>query len=237
MRIPTAVHCAILAAGLVAGCSERPPTADRPASKAAKLASNPASSSKPSAKPPSRPPTIGPVKPSFRRWAVICSKDAQQAGLGDLVTAELSKEKDLELVDREQLDAVTKELQLAAALESQAAATRLKMGQLVKADALLLLCIGNGQKGRVLKVVVSKCLYGARLRIEYLPYRSGAKRTWRGIVPRLSPRSASNLPAESGRSSACRRSCRRTWSTITTACKTFSRGSWKWASRKFRMSP
>ena len=69
----------------------------------------------PSAKPPSRPHAIGPVKLSFRRWAVICSKDVQQAGLGD-PTAELSKEKDLELVDRDQLDAVTKELELAAVL-------------------------------------------------------------------------------------------------------------------------
>ena len=165
MRIPAAIHCAILAAGLVAGCSERPPTADRPASEAAKLASHPTSApsskppskptSVPSAKPPSRPHAIGPVKLSFRRWAVICSKDVQQAGLGDLVTAELSKEKDLELVDRDQLDAVTKELELAAVLESQAAAARLKMGQVLKADALLLLSIEGREKGRLLKVVVN----------------------------------------------------------------------------------
>ena len=50
------------------------------------------------------------AKPSFRRWAVICAEEVRQAGLGDLVTVELSKASDLELVERDQLEAVTREL-------------------------------------------------------------------------------------------------------------------------------
>ena len=55
------------------------------------------------------------------------------------MTAELSHVDDLELVERDKFEVVTKELQLATALESKAAAARLKMGQLLKADALLFL--------------------------------------------------------------------------------------------------
>ena len=112
---------------------------------------------------------------SFRRWAVICSKEAQDAGLGDLVTTELSKSPDLELVDREQLKTVANELQLATVLESKSAAERLKMGQLLKADALLLLGIGESDEGRKVKAVVSECRCGARLRVEYLPYDQRAR--------------------------------------------------------------
>lgn len=118
----------------------------------------------------SAPTAVPLIKPAFHRWAVICAKDAQQAGLGDLVTAELSKATDIELVERDQLDAATKELQLAAALESKSVATRVKMGRLVKADALLILSIREGNKGRVLQIVVSESLCGARLRVDYLPY-------------------------------------------------------------------
>ena len=101
---------------------------------------------------------------------MICSDEARQAGLGDLVTAELSKAGNLQLVERDELEAATRELQLAAAMESQAAATRLKMGQLLKADGLLFLSVEGSKELRTLKVVVSESLCGARLRIEYLPY-------------------------------------------------------------------
>ena len=143
----------------------------------------PSRSNRPRNRPPSRrPQRRGPApdppkpladlafKPSFRRWAVICSKEAQRAGLGDLVTAELGSLKGLKLVKRKQLEAATKELELAAVGESPAAATRLKMGQLLGADALLMLSLEGSDPNRALKVVVSECLCGARLRIAYLPY-------------------------------------------------------------------
>ncbi len=175
MRILTSIACVILAAGLAAGCWQRDPTADHAATEPVEPAAEPAS--KPSAA-ASRAPAPDPpkpladlaFKPSFRRWAVICSKEAQRAGLGDLVTAELGSLKGLKLVEREQLEAATKELELAAVGESPAAATRLKMGQLLGADALLMLSLEGSDPNRALKVVVSECLCGARLRIAYLPY-------------------------------------------------------------------
>ena len=178
---PTMKGLSIVAAtmilALVIGCSQSGPTEDIAGSVPAKSTS--AQPAVPQAtaprKPRSRRLAARPsAKPSFRRWAVICSEEARQAGLGDLMTAELSKINDLELVERDQLEAVTRELQLAAAMESQAAATRLKMGQLLKADALLFLSIAGNEKLRALKVVVSESLCGARLRIEYLPYGRSA---------------------------------------------------------------
>jgi hypothetical protein len=196
MRTRTAVHSVILVATIIAGCSEPVPSAvgptPRPASPSAKPVRTtpldrfsgrpPATPSKLAVAPPKKRPfrphprkrSGGPVKLAFHRWAVICSGDAEQAGLGDLVTTGLSKAKDMELVDREQLQAVLKELQLASVMESQAAASRLKMGQLLKADALLLLSLETRDKARVLKVVVSECLCGARLRTVYEPYDPAA---------------------------------------------------------------
>ena len=70
----------------------------------------------------------------LRRWAVLASEELQQAGLSELVTAELSKAKGVELVEREQLAVATKELDLSALLGSANAAGRLKLGRLLKAD-------------------------------------------------------------------------------------------------------
>ena len=186
--------------------------------------------SPPRPKPRSRPRHAGPVKLSFRRWGVICSKDAQDAGLGDLVTVELSKEKGLELVDRADLDAVTKELQLAAVFEAGAAAERLKMGQLLKADALLLLSIGNAPKGRALKIVVSECRCGARLRIEYLPYEQRMPRRSCAALrrdDRRGPPAVRRRNPPDGRRVAV---LSKTSCTITTTCRRFTRGCWKSAS-------
>ncbi len=68
----------------------------------------------------------------FRRWAILPAPEVRDAGLSDLLTAELSR-KSIELVEREQLDAVAKEIELAKLLGADAAAQRLKVGQLVKA--------------------------------------------------------------------------------------------------------
>jgi hypothetical protein len=155
-RIVTVIACAAVAIGTVPGCSERACVAGGPPSKSANV--------------PAEIPAAPAVKPALRRWAVICSQEAQQAGLNDLATAELSKVKDLELVERERLDAVTKELQLASALESQAVAARLRIGRLLKADALLLCNVEEIGKAQVLRIVVADCLYGARLRIEFFAY-------------------------------------------------------------------
>ncbi len=112
------------------------------------------------------------AKPSgqYKRWAVIATDNLNATGLTDLITAELSQLDSLELVERQQLAAVTKELELSAYFGSEATTGRLKLGQLLKADALLLLSLEERDKQQFVKLVVADCRYGARLRSEYLPF-------------------------------------------------------------------
>ncbi len=114
----------------------------------------------------------------LRRWAVLASAELRQAGLSDLLTLELSKAKNIELVEREQLAAATRELELSAIFGSEAAEGRLKLGRLLKADALLLISreerqIDAGQKRQFLRVVISECRFGARLHAANLAYEGG----------------------------------------------------------------
>ena len=48
---------------------------------------------------------------TFRRWAVLATPELRDSGLSDLLTAQLTAV-DVELVEREQLDAVAKEVEL-----------------------------------------------------------------------------------------------------------------------------
>src|SRR4051812_14527864 len=68
------------------------------------------------------------------RWAIIGSKAVQDAGLTDLLTADLAPQ--FNLVERAQLDLALKELTLSEALGSNSA-QRLKLGKLLKADLLV----------------------------------------------------------------------------------------------------
>lgn len=105
----------------------------------------------------------------YKRWAIIASPRVEQDGLADLLTAEFSAQKSLELVERDQLTAATRELEVSAYFGSQDAGRRLQLGRLLNADALLLLSL-EGRERPSLKVVISDCRYGARLWIERLPF-------------------------------------------------------------------
>ena len=107
---------------------------------------------------------------AFQRWAILAAPDVRDANLSDLLTAELSK-KSIELVEREQLDTVTREIELSKLLSADAASQRLQVGQLTKADALVLLSlVENAEKKKFLKLVISDCRYGSRLRLDHLPF-------------------------------------------------------------------
>lgn len=97
---------------------------------------------------------------------MIASPELQRVGVSDLLFAELSA-KSIEFVEREELNAVTKEIELAKLLGADATASRLKIGQLTKADALVLLSVVEHEKQRFVKLVICDCRYGARLRIEH----------------------------------------------------------------------
>jgi curli biogenesis system outer membrane secretion channel CsgG len=51
----------------------------------------------------------------FPRWAILSAPEVASSGLSDLLTAELSQRK-FELVEREQLAAITKEIELSRLL-------------------------------------------------------------------------------------------------------------------------
>lgn len=105
----------------------------------------------------------------YKRWAVIASEQVRQSGLADLLFAELSRKERIELVERERLDAMVKELELST-LSGSAATGRLKLGQLLQADALLLLSLEEHENQEFARLVISDCLHGARLCTAPLPY-------------------------------------------------------------------
>ncbi len=104
---------------------------------------------------------------AYNRWAIVASPDVQKSGLADLLTVKLSAIDGIELVERERLDAAMKELELATMFGAKGAAKRLKLGRMLKADALVLLAREEHGEKTSVRLVVSDCLYGARLHVEY----------------------------------------------------------------------
>jgi hypothetical protein len=107
---------------------------------------------------------------SFQRWAVVGDAAAREAGLSDLVTAELAQLPQVELVEREELQRVIAELELSQLHTAAESAGRLRLGSLVKADALVLLSMGNRDDKPFVRVVTCDCVSGARLAYEQFPY-------------------------------------------------------------------
>ena len=143
-------------------------------------------------------------EPMFQRFAIMATGDIQATGLSDLLTAKLSAVAGVELVEREQLASAIKEQELSAYFNSTAAPQRLKLGQLLEADVLILLStkapdavVGSGaakpspgprpagarptnkagtggSRDRSLRLVISDCVFGARLHVEYIPFETDA---------------------------------------------------------------
>lgn len=107
---------------------------------------------------------------SFHRWAIVASDEVRECGLADLLTAKLSEQRDLELVERDQLELATRELELSALLGAEAAVERLKLGRLLSADALVLLSMVEHDGKKCVKLVASDCRYGARLNVDSMVF-------------------------------------------------------------------
>lgn len=99
------------------------------------------------------------------RWAVLASPAAKDAGVSDLLVAELTKQK-LELVEREQWDTIAREVELTKLFGADGTAQRLDVGQRLKADALVLLSLAEQDGKKSVKLVVCECHYGSRLKLE-----------------------------------------------------------------------
>lgn len=110
------------------------------------------------------------AKADMKTWAVISSAKIQKAGLTDLLTAALSREKGIKLVERDRLRLVAKELALSKMLGSSGVAQRAGAGRILKADALILLTDETKDGKNFVRLVISDCRCGARLRVDYLPF-------------------------------------------------------------------
>ena len=96
---------------------------------------------------------------------MLTAPELRDSGLSDLLTADLLCQS-FELVEREQLVAITKEIELSKLLSPEVSSQRLKVGQLVRADALVLLSSVEQDGKKSVKLVVCECRYGSRLKLE-----------------------------------------------------------------------
>jgi len=101
------------------------------------------------------------------RWAVLASPRAQNSGLADIVVAGMSRIDEIALVERDRLDTIAGELKVLA-LFAVAPQQRLRIGNLLNADALLLLSQNDiGDEPRVEAAIID-CRRGIRLTTVYL---------------------------------------------------------------------
>jgi hypothetical protein len=107
----------------------------------------------------------------FQVLAVLASNALRRSGSSDLVEAGLARLPGVRIVDREHLDAITGELSASELLGPDSAGKRLKLGRLVKADALVILAeeeragvpVTTPAGAALARVVISDCSTGARL--------------------------------------------------------------------------
>jgi len=107
---------------------------------------------------------------AYGRWAIITSAGQEETALGELVAAELTKVDDIELVEREQLHGIVNEQVLSTALSPEGAAGRLRIGAMLRADALLFVRMSGQGQARTVRIIAAECRSGTRLRVEELPW-------------------------------------------------------------------
>jgi hypothetical protein len=95
------------------------------------------------------------------RWAIVASEELRECGVADLLTVQLS-DMGIDLVERDAIDKVLKELNLAAAGLADAERS-LQFGRLVAADALLLIERGEPAGGSSQRIRLIETRTGIRL--------------------------------------------------------------------------
>jgi hypothetical protein len=100
----------------------------------------------------------------LRRWAILSDEPVRISGVSDLLTAELSAAPRLELVERDDLAAALRELEIDNLLGTRSSNSRLQLGQTLKADVLLLLKQVDRGGASFLQWTIAECSLGARLR-------------------------------------------------------------------------
>ncbi|MHC4733935.1 MAG: hypothetical protein ACYTDW_05670 [Planctomycetota bacterium] len=104
-----------------------------------------------------------------RRLAILSSEAIQKSGLSDLMIVQMQELPNVELVERDLLRKVMNEMALSMMLGADQAENRRKTGALLKADMLILLSQEKTEEQQVVRIVISECSNGARLRIAWIP--------------------------------------------------------------------
>lgn len=117
--------------------------------------------------------------PALIRWAVVSGVGTQSV-FPDLITTQLTGTKGIELVERDEVASVMGELSVSAVLSPSGGQDRLKLGQLLRADGLVLLerqPEPTTQSATAMqpgierwRVILCECRQGTRLRIEFVTF-------------------------------------------------------------------
>jgi hypothetical protein len=101
--------------------------------------------------------------------AVVADRGSIDAGIPDLLTLELAQVEGVQTVERSDIRRLLREQMLTAALAPAGSSRRLELGQLLKADWLVLLRLIRSGREQFLSCTISETVVGARLRTEILP--------------------------------------------------------------------
>ena len=101
---------------------------------------------------------------ALRRWAIVSDEHVLRSGLSGLLTAALSALPEFELVERDDLAAALRELEIDNLFGMRSSNARLQLGQTLKADVLLLLKQVDRDGSSFLQWTIAECSLGARLR-------------------------------------------------------------------------
>ncbi|NLX24270.1 MAG: hypothetical protein GXY55_21690 [Phycisphaerae bacterium] len=108
------------------------------------------------------------------RWAIVATTDVEQSGLADVLATELSQRPGVQLLERAEVEAATRELALSQVAGSGFPNVRLQLGRLLKADALILLAVEtvgeDADQRESLRIVISETTCGARLHLDSLEH-------------------------------------------------------------------
>jgi|GEM_PF-4328052 len=118
----------------------------------------------------------------FGCWALLTSRDVQETGLSDLLSAELTRGTNIVWLERDALTTVVKELEFSQLTGANGALGRLALGRQLGADALLLAVGIPDANPPVIRVVMADCHSGARLDAREYPASASAKSLCKLIV-------------------------------------------------------
>ncbi|MBC7821148.1 MAG: hypothetical protein IAG10_30035, partial [Planctomycetaceae bacterium] len=122
----------------------------------------------------------------LNRWAIVATEEIRASGLADLVLVEAGKLARMELVERDELDRVTNELELESLAGAADVLQRLKAGRLLRADALVVLKSVAASESNRLRVVIVDGRQGARLAtFETAVEKSSLERTAQSVAAEM----------------------------------------------------